>query len=81
MASYSQPGVTSGSGHGLEMFIFHSEMFLFAVTLATVMGFDLCLCPQNNPRRYVNRNSIFFKSKNSKIWLSEQGLLSVGYSS
>lgn len=26
-------------------------------------------------------NSIFFKSKKAKIWLSEQKLLSVGYSS
>lgn len=25
-------------GHGLEMFLFHLEMFLFAFTIATVMG-------------------------------------------
>lgn len=29
------------TGRGLEMFLFHLEMFLFAITIATMLGWDL----------------------------------------
>lgn len=46
MASYYQVSIIiAHSGCGLEVFVFLLEIFLFAVTLATVMGFDLYLCP------------------------------------
>lgn len=37
---YQPSMITAGTGHGLGR-LFHLEMFPFAVTLATVMGFDL----------------------------------------
>lgn len=67
MASYYQLSIiTALSGCSLEMLVFRLEIFLLAITLAAVMGFDLCLLSIIRAYKVCKQESNFRQVKESK---------------